>query len=117
MEMLDGIYLPYIYNAMQQEAFQFMRRYIHFTDNSKCNNKPLNESDTNFDPLSKIHYILNELIKGLWNAWTAGEKISINERMIKYCGHTIKFVQYMPKKHIKCRIKVFAHLFSCSTWF
>ncbi len=99
----------YQISVMQlHEAFHLKQRYIRFTENSKCKTKPSNESDTNFDPLSKICYILNKLMKGLWNAWTASEKISIDESMMKYCGRTIKFVQYMPKKPIKRGVKVFA---------
>ena len=56
-EMPYGIYLPYIQTTMPRDAFQWMRRYIHFTDNSKCKNKPKDESDTNYNPLSKIRYI------------------------------------------------------------
>ncbi len=82
---------------MHRDAFRWMRRYIHFTDNSKCKNKPKDESDTNYDPLSKIRYILEQLMKGMHNSWTAGKNVVIDESMIKYCGRAIKFVQYMPK--------------------
>ncbi len=68
----------------------------------------MNDTDTNYDPLSKIRYILDELMKGMCNGWTAGKNIVIDESMIKYCGRAIKFVQYMPKKPIKHGVKVFA---------
>ncbi len=42
--MSYGIYLPYIQNTMPRDVFRWMRFYIHFTDNSKCKNKPKDES-------------------------------------------------------------------------
>ncbi len=57
----------------------------------------MNDTDTNYDPLSKICYILDGLMKGMCNAWTAGKNIVIDESMIKYCIREIKFVLYMPK--------------------
>ncbi len=39
-----GFYLPYIQNTMSRDVFRWMRCYIHFTDNSKCKNKPKDES-------------------------------------------------------------------------
>ena len=41
-------------------------------------------------------------------AYTLGDKISIDESMIKYCGWYVSFVQYMPKKPIKHVLKEFA---------
>ncbi len=73
MEMPDGIYLPYILNAMPQEVFQFMQRYIYVTDNRNCKTKPLNDNETNFDRLSKTPCICN-VVKGIQHAWKAGDK-------------------------------------------
>jgi len=41
-------------------------------------------------------------------AWILGEKISVDESMIKYMGRAVTWVQYMPRKPIKHGIKVFA---------
>ena len=38
--------------------------------------------------------------------WTAGQHVTIDESMIKYCGWAVAFVQYMPAKPIKHGIKV-----------
>jgi hypothetical protein len=45
---------------------------------------------------------------GQRRAWIAGEKITIDESMIKYCGRAVSYVQYMLKKPIKHGITVFA---------
>jgi hypothetical protein len=47
-------------------------------------------------------------MKGLGSAWNAGEKVTIDESMIRYNGRTVDFVQYTPRKPIKHGIKVFA---------
>ena len=39
--------------------------------------------------------------------WIAGERICIDESMIKYMGHAITFIQYLPLKPIKHGVKVF----------
>jgi len=40
--------------------------------------------------------------------WNLGEKVTVDESMIKYMGWAITWIQYMPKKPIKHGIKVFA---------
>ena len=99
-----GISIPYIQNAMPRDAFEFMRRYIHFTDNK--DKKPTNHP--HYNPLYKVQYVLNELMNGMRTAWIAGDKITIDESMIKYAGRAIAFVQFMPAKPIKHGVKVFA---------
>ena len=52
--------------------------------------------------------MLDVIMKGLVCAWNAGEKVTIDESMIRYNGRTVDFVQYMPCKPIKHDIKLFA---------
>ena len=47
-------------------------------------------------------------------SWTAGEKVTIDESMIKYKGRAVCFVQYMPAKPIKHGIKVYACCCGCA---
>jgi hypothetical protein len=61
-----GVSIPFIQNAMPRDAFDFMRRYIHFVNN-------------------RDRRILDTVMDGLRRAWIAGEKITIDESMIKYC--------------------------------
>jgi len=98
-----GISIPYVQNTMQQDAFEFMRRHIHFTDNYK---RP-KTTDKNYDPLFKVTYVLKEVGLGICRVWHAGKDVSLDESMIKYCGRAIAFIQYMPAKPIKHGIKVF----------
>jgi len=51
---------------------------------------------------------MDRLQKNLLSMWTAGERVCIDESMIKLCGRSVKFVQFMPAKPIKHGIKVFA---------
>ena len=40
--------------------------------------------------------------------WTAGERVCIDESTIKYCGRSVKFIQFIPVKPIKHGTKMFA---------
>ena len=98
-----GIGTPIYRNTMTREAYQFMRRYIHFCDNSKKKSK----GTRGFDPLFKVRYPLDVMMKGMRLAWTAGMHVTIDESMIRYMGRAVSYVQYMPAKPIKHGIKVF----------
>jgi hypothetical protein len=50
---------------------------------------------------------LKEVGSGIRRVWQAGKDVSLDELMIKYCGCADAFIQYMPAKPIKHRIKVF----------
>ena len=99
-----GLSIPYVQNAMPRNAFEFMRRYIHFADNSRRNEK----GTPGYDALFKVRYVLDQIAEGLSKAWTAGKYVAIDESMIRYMGGAISFVQFMPAKPIKHGIKVFA---------
>ena len=71
--------------------------------------KLLPKDHPRWDPLQKIQPILDLLLKQLALAYVLGDRLSIDEAMIKYCGKFVSFVQYMPKKPIKHGIKVFAY--------
>ena len=98
-----GVNVPILRNSMKRDAVKFMRRYIHFCDNSKRKGK----GQAGYDPLYKIAYALDEISKGLRRAWKAGQRVTIDESMIKYMGRAVPFVQYMPAKPIKHGLKVF----------
>ena len=94
----------FVRNAMTCNAYEFMRRYIHFADDSRQKKK----GDVGYDALFKVQYALNVIMKGIRRAWTAGKHVTIDESMIRYMGRAVAFVQYMPAKPIKHGIKVFA---------
>ena len=60
-----GISIPYVQNTMQRDAFEFMRRHIHFADNCK---RP-KTADKNYDPLFKVTYVLKEVGLGIRRVW------------------------------------------------
>ena len=98
-----GISIPYVQNTMQRDEFEFMRRYIHFADNYKWPKT----MDKNYDPLFKVTYVLKEVRFGIRRVWHAGKDVLLDESMIKYCGHAVAFIEFMPAKPIKHGIKVF----------
>ena len=99
-----GLSVPFIRNTMPRDVFLQMRRFIHFVDNDSL---PAT-GDLNWHPLQKIQPFLLIFQERMQRAWVLGEKIAIDESMIKYCGRAISWVQYMPRKPIKHGIKVFA---------
>ena len=60
------------------------------------------------DVLFKVRHVLDEIKKGLQKSWNAGERVTIDDSMIRYSGRAVDFVQYLPKKPIKHGLKVFA---------
>lgn len=99
-----GIRFPYLQNAMTSDAYTFMRRFIHFSDSTKRKGK----GSIGFDPLYKVRYPLDVMMKGMRSAWNAGKHVTIDESMIRYMGRAVSYVQYIPAKPIKHGIKVFA---------
>ena len=99
-----GFSMPYISNSMKRDAFEFMRRYFKLSDDDGVQ---ANRDSVKYHPLHKVKYVMDEMMKGIRNAWKAGREVCIDESMIKYMGRAVSFVQYMPKKPIKHGIKVF----------
>ena len=99
-----GVYVPMVQNCMNRDIFIFVRRYIHFADNDTCKEK----NDPLFDPLYKVRGIMDKIMCSMKRGWIAGQRITIDESMIKYMGRAVTFVQYMPAKPIKHGIHVFA---------
>ena len=99
-----GISHPYIQNALTGNSFEFMRRYFH----PALNKREIPKGKKGYDPLFKIRFVLDVVMKGLAAAWVAGQWITIDESMIKYKGKYVGFVQYMRDKPIKHGIKVFS---------
>ena len=99
-----GLQISYVRNAMTRDAYEFMRRYIHFSEIA-CQKK---EGEVGYDPLFKVRHALDVMMRGMKRAWQAGKHVTIDESMIRYMGRAVSYVQYMPAKPIKHGIKVFA---------
>jgi hypothetical protein len=99
-----GISVPFIQNTMTRNAFKFMLRYIHFSDGSKQKQ----QGEPGYNPLFKVAYIVKKIAVAMRATWLPGERITVDESMVRYNGRAIAFVQYMPRKPIKHGIKVFA---------
>ena len=83
-----GISIPYMSNTMPINAFEFLRRYIHFCNNSKRKTA----KEAGYDILYKVRGSLDWIMKGIRNTWVAGKHLAINESMIKYMGRVIAYV-------------------------
>jgi hypothetical protein len=99
-----GDYDPIAMNTMPRDAFLFFCRMIHFCNNA---NAPSPEEDS-FTPMFKAGNVSKVLMDGLRKCWDAGNRLTVDESMIKYKGKAIRFVQYLPQKPIKHGIKVYA---------
>lgn len=51
---------------------------------------------------------MDAMLKGINRAWTVGQRVTVDESMIRYMGRAVEYVQYMPAKPIKHGIKVYA---------
>jgi hypothetical protein len=98
-----GVSLLFIQNTMPKNAFIFLRNYLHFsrTKDQKSSGQ------RGYDPLFKVRRIINMLMGRIRSVWIAGDRVTIDESMIRYMGRAIAFIQYMPRKPIKHGIKVF----------
>ena len=80
-----GISIPYVDNAMSRNVVEFMRRDIPFSDNSRINKKGVRI----YNPLFKVFYMLQIIMKGMRGVWTSRKHVTIDKSMIKYKGKTI----------------------------
>ncbi len=74
-----GISIPFIQNTMPQKAFIFLRNYIHF---SRTHQKLSGQHW--YDPLFKVRSIINMLMERIRTVWIAGDRVTIDESMIRY---------------------------------
>lgn len=103
-ESAYGVSVPFVQNTMTKKAFYFLRNFMHFSVTQDRKRR----GQRGYDPLFKVRPIIEAIMKGLQGTWIAGEKITIDESIIRYNGRAIMFVQYNPRKPIKHGIKVFA---------
>ncbi|KAL9183005.1 hypothetical protein ACHAXT_004792, partial [Thalassiosira profunda] len=92
-----GLKMAYVQNTMTRNAYEFMRRYIHFADNARKRES----TDPLYDPMWKVAEPLEVMTKDIQLSWNAGKYVVIDKSMIRYKGRAVAFVQYMPAKPIK----------------
>jgi hypothetical protein len=51
---------------------------------------------------------MTAMLQGINKAWIVGQRVTVDESMIRYMGRAVEYVQYMPAKPIKHGIKVYA---------
>ena len=65
-----------------------MRRCIHFEDNAR--KKGSGPKDPLYEPLFKIKWVLDEMMKAQTKQWVPGQCVTIHESMIKYIRGAFK---------------------------
>ena len=99
-----GTNAPFIQNTFPKNVWEAARRFMHFNDKIQ---QFTDKKDVRHDPLFKIRPCFEHIMNNMTKNWVAGERICIDESMIKYMGRAVYFIQYNPKKPIKHGIKVF----------
>lgn len=90
-------------DVMSRNRFQLLNAFLHFNDNSTR----VARGEPGYDALHKVRPVLN-ITDPLYPAtYVPDSELSIDESMIKFKGR-IFFRQYMPAKHTKWGIKMFA---------
>ena len=62
-----GLSITYVKNRMLRDTFEFMRHNIHFSKNSKTNQKGV----LGYDNLFKVSYSLQIIMNGVRGVWTS----------------------------------------------
>ena len=86
-KLTHGLSIPYVKNEISRDVFEFMQRNIHFSDNSKIKHKGVR----GYDPLFKVSYQLEIIMKGMRGVWTDGKHLTIDDIMIKYMGRVATY--------------------------
>ena len=68
---------------MLRDMFDFMRRNIHFYDNSRINQKGVR----GYDLLFKVSYPLEIIMKGMKVVWTSKTHVTINNSIDQIHGY------------------------------
>jgi hypothetical protein len=99
-----------VQNAITQDSFLQIQRYIHLVDNAHM----LPRDDSKWHPLQKIQIAIDTVLKTLPAGWILGKPMCLDESMIKDMGKFVFFVQYMAVKPMKHGIKVYALCCACT---
>ena len=101
--------IPWITNSMTKNAFEQIRRMIHFVDNDELPAK----GDHRWHPLQKVKPVLDMVRLNIGKMWKLGKYLCIDESMIACKSRAVGFLQYMPMKPVKHGVKVFVG--TCAT--
>ncbi|UYV75310.1 hypothetical protein LAZ67_12003455 [Cordylochernes scorpioides] len=87
--------------AMSENRFRFLLRVIRFDDKATRNERP------HQDKLAAVRLILDTFVKNCQNHYYPSEYITVDEKLDAFRGKC-NFRQYIPSKHNKYGIKLFA---------
>ncbi|XP_065679060.1 piggyBac transposable element-derived protein 3-like [Hydra vulgaris] len=94
--------IPNIADVMTSKQFEIIKRYLHFSDNSKS----LPSNHPNYDKLFKVRPLIQLILTNIKNI-PQEESHSIDEQILPTKGRSF-LRQYLPKKPHKWGIKVWA---------
>jgi hypothetical protein len=104
--------------VMARNRFELLNSFLHFADV----NDYIPRGEEGYDPMQKIRPILDIVDPTYLNVYCPGQKICIDETMIKFKGR-LYFKQFMPAKPTRWGIKQFAlsesktgYLLKCLTY-
>ncbi|UYV68941.1 hypothetical protein LAZ67_6001730 [Cordylochernes scorpioides] len=87
--------------AMSENRFRFLLRVIRFDDKATRNERP------HQDKLAAVRLILDTFVKNCQKHYSPSEYITVDEKLDAFRGKC-NFRQYIPSKHNKYGIKLFA---------
>ena len=88
--------------VLKRDRFSLLLKFIHLNDNSGY----IQKGDPGHNPLYKIHPFLDPLLANFQAAYVRGHELSLDEAMIGF-KERLGFIQYLPKKPKKWRMKAF----------
>ena len=95
--------MPWFRSVMSRDRFKALMRFLHLTDNTK----QVPREDPNYDRLFKLGNLQKALNHRFSKPYSPKRSLSIDEQMIgTKCR--LSFLQYMPKKPKKFRVKLWA---------
>jgi hypothetical protein len=107
-----GLGVPIIRNAMTNDAFNQISRYLHFVKSDtawwKKEKRKMTAKEREMFPLRKVWPLISHFEATFPTLWTIGKYLAADESMILYNGKRVRFIQFMPAKPIKHGIKVYA---------
>jgi hypothetical protein len=91
--------------TISRKRFQHLLRLIHVMNKDTF---VTDKSNPDYDPIGKIRWLLENLVKNFRVHFNPSEFICVDESMIQYNGRYCGFIQFMPLKPITHGLKVLA---------
>jgi hypothetical protein len=94
-----------ISQVMTRERYELITRCLHVA------NAPADVMDRDsatYDKLHKVRWMVDEVTNYFKAMWTPNQQLTVDECMVMYKGQYCPIRQYMPNKHVRFGIQVWA---------